>query len=95
MGSEMCIRDSISSVDTPLTPRLAGAAAQRLYFSGTTYEMRLKRRQQILSASVEGIRKLAEPIDACMKAHNLCVFGNESVIEANKDIFKKLTKVMD
>lgn len=86
---------AISSVDTPLTPRLAGAAAQRLYFSGTTYEMRLKRRQQILSASVEGIRKLAEPIDACMKAHNLCVFGNESVIEANKDIFKKLTKVMD
>ena len=86
---------TMSGVDTPLTPRLVGNNAQRMYFRGITYEDRQKRRQQLLHTTVEDIRRLAPAIEACMKENNLCVFGNAGVIKANSELFKKLTPVME
>ena len=86
---------TMSGVDTPLTPRLLGNNAQRMYFRGITYEDRQKRRQQLLHTTVEDIRNLAPAIEACMKENNLCVFGNASVIKANAELFAKLTPVME
>ena len=86
---------TMSGVDTPLTPRLLGNNAQRMYFRGITYEDRQKRRQQLLHTTVEDIRNLAPAIESCMKENNLCVFGNAGVIKANSELFKKLTPVME
>lgn len=86
---------TMSGVDTPMTPRLLGNNAQRLYFRGITYEERQKRRQQLLHTTVEDIRNLAPAIEACMEENNLCVFGNAGVIRANEGLFQKLTPVMD
>ena len=86
---------TMSGVDTPMTPRLLGNNAQRLYFRGITYEERQKRRQQLLHTTVEDIRNLAPAIEACMEENNLCVFGNAGVIKANEGLFQKLTPVMD
>ena len=86
---------TMSGVDTPLTPRLLGNNAQRMYFRGITYEERQKRHQQLLHTTVEDIRNLAPAIEACMKENNLCVFGNAGVIKANSELFKKLTPVME
>ena len=86
---------TMSGVDSPMTPRLLGNNAQRMYFRGITYEDRQKRRQQLLHTTVEDIRNLAPAIEACMKQNNLCVFGNASVIKANAELFAKLTPVME
>lgn len=86
---------AISNVDTPLTPRQTGLAAQRMYFRGTTLEARRKRRSQLLHTTVEDIRSLAPAIAACMEENNMCVFGNAGVIKENAELFSKLTQVMD
>ena len=86
---------TMSGVDSPMTPRLLGNNAQRMYFRGITYEERQKRRQQLLHTTVEDIRNLAPAIEACMKENNLCVFGNAGVIKANAGLFAKLTPVME
>ena len=34
-------------------------------------------------------------IEAAMQENNLCVFGNEVVINENKDLFQQITNVME
>ena len=86
---------AISGIDTPLTPRLLGATAQRMYFRGITYESRQKRRTELLKTTVDDIRALAPAIEACMKENNLCVLGNGTVVKENAGLFSKLTNVLD
>lgn len=86
---------AISGIDTPLTPRLLGTTAQRMYFRGITQESRQKRRTELLQTTVEDIHALAPAIDACMQENNLCVFGNGSVIRENEELFGKLTNVLE
>ena len=66
-----------------------------MWFKGITYEARQKRRKEILSATVDDIRSLAPMIEAAMQENNLCVFGNEVVINENKDLFQQITNVME
>lgn len=86
---------AISGADTPLTPRLKGNTAQRMYFRGITQASRQQRRTELLHTTVADIRSLAPAIRSCMEANNLCVFGNSKLIKENKDIFNKLTQVME
>lgn len=86
---------TISNVDMPLTPKMIGNAAQNMYFTGRTQAQRQQRRDEILATTPKDIQGLAEIIDDCMKADNICVFGNERVLKDNEAIFDKLTKVMD
>lgn len=86
---------TISNIDMPLTPQMTGNIAQSLYFKKYSQEQRQKVRDEILSTTPEDIRKLAPAIEAAMKENNICVFGNEAVLEENKDVFDKLTRIMD
>jgi Zn-dependent M16 (insulinase) family peptidase len=50
-----------------------------------------KERLQILEAGQEDIRKLADVVEAVMKAGQICVIGSEEKIEEAKDMFKNVT----
>ncbi len=78
---------TISGMDTPLTPFQRGLRGLNAYLSGITYEDIQKTRSQVLDATVEDIRRLADPVDAAMSQGYLCVVGNEDAIEANRDLF--------
>ncbi len=78
---------TISGMDTPLTPSQRGLRGLNCYLTGTTYEDLQKIRNEVLDATVEDIKALAEPVDAAMNQRYICVVGNESVIEANKATF--------
>lgn len=86
---------AISHIDHASTPKTKGLIAQGMWFKGITYEARQKRRKEILSATVGDIRSLAPMIEAAMQENNLCVFGNEVVINENKDLFQQITNVME
>ena len=86
---------TISNADMPLTPKMMGSFAQSLYFRKYSQEQRQKVRDEILSTTPKDIRNLAPAIEAAMKADNICIFGNETVLEENKDVFDRMTRVMD
>lgn len=81
---------TISGMDTPLTPCQRGLRGLNCYMAGITYEDLQKTRDEVLDATVEDVRALAEPIDAAIAQKNICVVGNEDAIEANKDLFDKI-----
>ncbi len=81
---------TVSGMDTPLTPSQRGLRGLNCYLSGIDYDIIQKTRDEVLDASVEDIRALAASVDAAMEQGYVCVVGNESVIEANKEIFNNI-----
>ena len=92
---EKYIIGTFSNVDMPLTPRTKAKLAADFWFSGVTYADRQKIRDEVLSTRQQDIRNLADCVDACMKADNICVFGGETKLKENEDCFKTLVKVVE
>lgn len=81
---------TISDMDIPLTPAMEGARSMAAYFTGITEETILRERQEVLSCTVEEIRKLSVYIQAILEEHAICVLGNEALLKKEKALFDTL-----
>lgn len=81
---------TVSGMDTPLTPSQRGLRGLNCYMSGITYDILQKTRDEVLDATVEDIRAMADAVDAAMAQEYICVVGNEDTIEANKELFESI-----
>ena len=81
---------TMSSEDMPLTPMTKGNRSMLMFLQGTTYEELQKERDEIIGATDEDIRKVAEILDEVYASKSVCVVGSESAIENNKDIFDEV-----
>ena len=86
---------TMSKIDKPLTPSLKGQVAADLCLKNITYADRQKSRDEILSTRQTDIRALEKIVSDCMKANNLCVFGNEDVIKENSDVFNSIKQAVE
>lgn len=86
---------AISEMDTPLTP--SGVAKRDLicYLTGIEGADAQKERDEVLSTDVEAIRALAPLVDAIINENAFCVVGNESKINANKDMFGEIVSMFN
>jgi len=84
---------TISNMDIPLSPFMKGNRATTNYISGTTLSERQIERNQILSTTVDDIKKYSTLLTDAMKENYLCVLGNEDKIRENKTQFNNLVKV--
>ena len=85
---------TISGLDTPLTPQMKGRRSLSFYISGVSQEDLQKEREEILDVTVEDIRNLSGIIKSIIDAGNICVIGNETKIEEEKDLFKEVKKLI-
>ncbi len=81
---------AISGKDVPMTPQMAGSISTAAYFSGITEEMRQKERNEILDASVEDLRGLAEIVEAVLSQECVCAIGGEEAIQREKELFEDI-----
>ncbi len=81
---------TISELDTPLNAAAMGGLAFASYFTGVTEEVFQKEREQILDATAEDIRALADLTGCVADTENICVVGSESVLEKDADELKTL-----
>ncbi|BBF45225.1 protein hypA [Lachnospiraceae bacterium KM106-2] len=79
---------AISSMDTPLTPSAKGNRSLSAYLSGVTQEDLQRERDEVLHATQEDMRNLAPIVKAVYDAGNICVIGNETRIDEQKELFK-------
>lgn len=80
---------TVSDLDVPLTPSAKGARSLGAYMSQITDEMVQRDRDQVLSADVSDIRKLAEYARAVLESGCICVVGNDARIEEDKELFEE------
>ena len=81
---------TVSSLDTPLTPRSSGVRSMSAYLTGTTLDQIQKNRDEVLGAGVEDIRALAPYMEALLGKGAVCVVGNEEKINAAGSQFDEI-----
>ncbi len=81
---------TISDMDVPLTPSMAGSRSFTAYMTGTKEERILKERGEVLSCTVEDIRGLAAYIQAILDEEAICVLGNETLLKKEDTLFGEL-----
>ena len=82
---------TISNIDQPMTPAAKGDRSMNLYMNHLTEEMIQEERMQILRATQEDIRNLAEFAEAVLACDQICVIGNEEKINDEKEVFDEVT----
>ena len=84
---------TISNIDQPMTPPTKGDRSMNLYMNQVSEEMIRKERAEILDATEEDIRNLADIVEAVLKNNYFCVIGNEEKIEEQKELFMELRSI--
>lgn len=82
---------TISNIDQPMTPSAKGDRSMNLYMNHVTADMIKKERCQVLDATEEDIRALADVVEAMLEADQICVIGSEEKIEAGEEMFDTIT----
>lgn len=65
-----------------------------MLLSGLTYEDLKKEREEIINVTQDDIRALDKLIQAVLAQGNICVIGNESKIEEDRELFKEVKNLM-
>lgn len=81
---------TIGRMDTPMNPHAKGNRDFSLYYDNSTYEDIEKIRHETIDVTVEDIKALSKYIKNILGMGNICVIGNESKIEENKELFKEV-----
>lgn len=89
-GMTRYIIGTISNLDNPLTPSRKGDMAVQYYFEKTTAEELQKDRDRVLQTTASDLREMADMISEILKQDVICVYGNETRIRENKDLFSGL-----
>ena len=84
---------TFSNLDAPLNPEAKGSRSMAAYLQGLEYEQVQTEREQILNATDEDIRELADMIQAVLSDDNICVIGNENIINQEKELFDSVNKL--
>lgn len=78
---------TIGAMDMPLNPCAKGLRSTGMYLRGITIDDLRRERLQVINATVEDIRALAEPMRAALQQNNICVVGSEDKIKEDKELF--------
>ena len=65
------------------------------YLTGKTYELKQKRRNELLSTRLEDIKSFAVLFRKIKESGSVCVLGNEEKIKKSKNRFDHLIKVFE
>lgn len=78
---------TFGALDTPLNPEAKGSRSMAAYLENLDYEDIQNERDEILKATPEDIRMLAELVQSVLDDECLCVIGNENAIKNEKEMF--------
>ena len=81
---------TLGNMDTPLYPEGKGQRAITAYLKKLTVEELQAERDEILNATDENIRALADLVESVLSDGNLCVIGNENNIQKEKELFMNI-----
>ena len=85
---------AVSDLDMPMNPAAKGLQSLSAYMTGLTHEMLQKERDEVLAATRDDIRALADYIRAFMDEDFICVVGNANKIKENQDKFMKIENLL-
>ncbi|MDD3171895.1 MAG: insulinase family protein, partial [Bacilli bacterium] len=82
---------TIGAIDAPRTPAGRGMISRNLVLAGISIADIKKEREEIINCTEKDIKDLKKIVQAILDSKSLCTIGNETKIEAEKDLFDKVT----
>ena len=86
---------TLGAIDTPMNPEAKGNRSLTAYLKKLTETEIQRERDEILSATQEDIRGLADVLEAVLSDGNFCVIGNENIIRSEQDMFMEIKSLLD
>lgn len=86
---------TLGAIDVPMNPDAKGSRSLSAYMKHLTEEQLQKERDEILSVTQEDICAMADMIEAVLSDENICVIGNETVIQKEKDMFMEIKNLVE
>ncbi|MCO7175817.1 insulinase family protein [Sporolactobacillus kofuensis] len=86
---------TLSDLETPLTPRSKGGMADAQYFKHITQADVQQTRDDVLATKLSDIKDFGKLLKAVTDEGFVCVLGNETKIQQNKNLFKDCINVFD
>ena len=84
---------TISDLDTPLTPAAKGQRSVSAYLMKVTDEDFKREREEVINATEDDIRKLADAMEAVLSQEYFCVIGNEEKIKEQEGMFMEIKQL--
>ncbi len=84
---------TISNMDRPLTPSGEGDQAVSWYLENVTRKDIQTERDNVLKTTPEDIQNMKSFVQDILKQNIYCVYGNEEIIKAQKDLFGEIIKL--
>ncbi|MBN2794920.1 MAG: insulinase family protein [Clostridia bacterium] len=81
---------AISRLDSAMTAKGKGMLSTANYISGITQDILQKDREQILGATLDELKNMADLMSDIMKQGYLCVYGNKEKIKSSEIIEEKI-----
>ncbi|WP_010631808.1 insulinase family protein [Sporolactobacillus vineae] len=78
---------TISSLDAPLTPSGIGELSDERYFAHVSEQDIQRIREEVLATTPEDIQKFSGLLQKVTDENHICVFGGESKIKEDKELF--------
>ncbi len=78
---------TVAAMDSPLKPRDLVKRQDSMHFIGCTEEDRAKTRQELLAATKDSVRALAQPLRKLVSANHICCVGDAKLIAECKERF--------
>lgn len=88
------ITGTIGDYDTPLSVRARGRLSNMYHFQEIPFEELQKIREEILDTSLEELKEFADLADAINQDDIYCVIGSEDRVKEEKNLFKKILKLI-
>jgi hypothetical protein len=87
---------AVGDLDEPLKPHEEGFKATIEYIKGIDYNMLKKEREEVLDTDSRKLSALSSLVcEVINKNGNICVIGNSSLIDKEKDIFNKIERPLE
>jgi hypothetical protein len=81
---------TVSNLDNPLTASRKGDMAVQYYFEKTTAEELQQDRDRVLQTTADDLKAMAPMIQDILGQNVICVYGSETRIRENRDLFNEL-----
>ncbi len=86
---------TLGGIDTPMNPEAKGNRSLNAYLKNISEEEIQRERDEILGATEEDIRGLADMMEAVLSDGNFCVIGNENNIRSEEDMFMEIKSLLE
>ncbi|PIR01664.1 MAG: peptidase M16 [Nitrospinae bacterium CG11_big_fil_rev_8_21_14_0_20_45_15] len=84
----------VGRLDPPLSADRKGSIAMVEQLTGKTYELKQQRREELLSTTLEDLRRFAPLFEQIRDKGKICVIGGEDKIKKSESLFGRLEKLI-